>query len=335
MRPSSFKRFLAVAAAALASLPAQAGYGGLVVFGDSLSDSGNNFLAANPPPNPPTNITPASAITSNFFVPTFPYAPSASYPLGVYSNGPVWATSFATSLGLAALPSLVPGGSNFAFGGAQTSGGSVPSLIDQTNMFLGGTAGAAPGNYLYVVAGGGNNARAALTAIAKDPGNAPSIVTNTALGYASDIGQIVDALQTAGAKDIVVWNTPDLGLAPAVSGLGAPTAALATLLTDTMNDALAARLGLEVGVDIFDLFGLLGDIVAAPSAYGLSNAKDACELGQCPSSDYLFWDGIHPTAQGHQILAAAMQAQVPEPQTALLVALGLAVLAWRSRRRAS
>ena len=332
MLQSSFKSFLAVAAATLVSLPAQASYSGLVIFGDSLSDSGNNFLALNPPPNPPANITPAAAITNNFFVPTFTYAPSASYPLGVYSNGPVWATSFAASLGLAALPSLVPGGTNFAFGGAQTSGGSVPSLIDQMNMFLGGTGGAAPGSYLYVVAGGGNNARAALSAIAGGADPLTTIAT-TAIGYAADIGSIVDALQAGGAKDIVVWNTPDLGLAPAVSGLGLQTAALATLLSDTMNDALAARLSPEVGVDIFDLFGLLGDIAAAPGAYGLSNAKDACVLGQCPSSEYLFWDGIHPTAQGHQILAAAMQAQVPEPQTALLVAMGLAALAWRSRRQ--
>lgn len=335
MLPSSFKRFLAVAAATLASLPAQAGYSGLVIFGDSLSDSGNNFLAANPPPNPPTNVTPAAAITDNFFVPSFTYAPSASYPLGVYSNGPVWATSFAASLGLgpSALPVLA-GGGNFAFGGAQTSAaGSTPSLTAQMNMFLGGTGNTAPGGYLYVVAGGGNNARAALDAIGGGA-NIPGTFAATAAGYAADIGNIVDTLQAAGAKDIVVWNTPDLGLAPAVSGLGPQTAGLASLLSDTMNAALAARLSLEVGVDIFDLFGLLGDIVASPEAFGLSNASDACILGQCASSDYLFWDGIHPTARGHQILAAAMQAQVvPEPQTLLLAAMGLAALAWRSRRR--
>lgn len=335
MLPSSLKRFLAIAAAALATLPAQASYSGLVIFGDSLSDSGNNFLALNPPPNPPTNITPATAITTNGYVPTFTYAPSASYPLGVYSNGPVWATSFAASLGLSATPALIPGGTNFAFGGAQTSGGGLtPSLTTQMGMFLGGSGGVAPSSYLYVVAGGGNNARAALAAIGggADP---TQTILDTAFGYANDIGNIVDSLQAAGAKDIVVWNTPDLGLAPAVTSLGLQTAALATLLTETMNGALAQRLAPETDVDIFDLYGLLDSIVASPSAFGLTNAKDACLLGQCNTSEYLFWDGIHPTAKGHQILAAAMHAQVvPEPQTLVLVAMGLAALAWRSRRRA-
>jgi len=333
MLASSLKRFLAVATAALASLPAQAGYSGLVIFGDSLSDSGNNFLALNPPPNPPTNITPASAITSNTFVPSFTYAPSASYPLGVYSNGPVWATSFAASLGLGALPSLA-GGTNFAFGGAQTSAGSSPSLITQMNMFLGGTGGGAPGDYLYVVAGGGNNARAALAAIGGGA-DIPTTVATTALGYATDIGYIVDSLQSAGARDIVVWNSPNLGQAPAVTSLGLGTAMLAAALGDAMNDALAARLEHETGVDIFDLYGMVGDIVANPSAYGLSNTVDACIQGLCQASEYLFWDGIHPTERGHQILAAAMRAQVvPEPQTALLLAVGLAALARRGRRRA-
>jgi outer membrane lipase/esterase len=332
MLSSSLKRLLAVAAAGLVALPAHAGYSGLVVFGDSLSDSGNNFLALNPPPNPPTNITPAAAIVSNAFVPTFTYAPSASYPLGVYSNGPVWATSFAASLGLSASPSLA-GGTNFAFGGAQTSGGgSTPSLTDQANMFLGATGGVAPGSYLYVVAGGGNNARAALAAIGGGA-DIPSTIAATAFAFAADIGNIVDGLQLAGADDIVVWNSPNLGLAPAVRSLGLGTMALAAAIGEAMNGALAARLAGEAGVDIFDLFGSVDGIVANPAAYGLSNATDACIEGLCPASEYLFWDGIHPSARGHEILAAAMLAQVvPEPQTALLVAIGLMAIGWRRRR---
>ena len=116
---SSLQRLMlgaAVAAATVVSMPAQAGYHGLVIFGDSLSDSGNNYIALGPATAPYPPITPNAAIADNGFIPSLPYLGA---PIPAYSNGPVWATSFAASLGLApfAAPSLL-GGGNFAFGGA-------------------------------------------------------------------------------------------------------------------------------------------------------------------------------------------------------------------------
>jgi outer membrane lipase/esterase len=341
MLPSSLKRFLlttAVAAAAVASLPAQAAYDGLVIFGDSLSDSGNNFLAigAAPPPGTPIPpITPNAAIADNGFIPALPYAGA---PIPVYSNGPVWASVFAQQMGLAAsaLPSLA-GGKNYAFGGAVTGGSSgFPfSLTNQLGMFLGGSGGTADSSFLYVVAGGGNDARAALDAIAK---GAPAFKTigEVSFNYADYIGKIVDSLQAAGAKDIVVWNTPNLGVAPAVTAQGLPAIALGMGVAEAMNGALAQRLKGEAGVQIFDLFGAVNGILANPGAYGLTNTGDACIQGLCDASKYLFWDGIHPSARGHEILANQMYAQVvPEPETYALFALGLAALAWRARKRVS
>src|SRR5690348_16918677 len=72
----------------LTSAPCQAlAYSNLYVFGDSLSDSGNNALVLAP------NVTP-TPISGNSFIPTFPYAS------GHYTNGPVWAQDFASTLGL-------------------------------------------------------------------------------------------------------------------------------------------------------------------------------------------------------------------------------------------
>ena len=76
-------------------------------------------------------------------------------------------------------------GSNFAFGGATTGPvnnvGSVPSLLTQAANFVAALAPAsAPANALYVVAGGGNNARAAMTAIA---GGADITATIGAAGH--------------------------------------------------------------------------------------------------------------------------------------------------------
>src|SRR6516165_7101387 len=81
----------------------------IVVFGDSLSDVGNTFAAK--------GITPAP------------------YFQGHYSNGPIWVEQLAARLGLPApLPALL-GGTDFAFGGAETVMGvspkGVPNVLTQ------------------------------------------------------------------------------------------------------------------------------------------------------------------------------------------------------------
>jgi len=57
---------------------------GLYVFGDSLSDPGNNAILFGSTASPPFNVTLQSDITSNSFIPTYPYAASLQY-----SNGDV------------------------------------------------------------------------------------------------------------------------------------------------------------------------------------------------------------------------------------------------------
>ena len=300
-----------------------ASYSGLYVFGDSLSDTGNNafYIGADP----------TQTITGNTYIPTNPYAS------GQYSNGNVWVHTFAAGLGLSPLP-VVAGGGVFAFGGAQTSVnpppyGFPPSLTTQMGMFFSLTGGYAPSNSLYVIAGGGNNARAALEAIGGGA-DVQATIGATAAQYAADIGAMVDSLQAAGAKDIVVWNTPNLGLAPAIAAGGPSVSFLGMAVASTMNGALAAELSDETGVRLFDVFGLVTSIAMNPGLYGLSNVKDACgAIAGCDASQYLFWDGIHPTATGHAILGNAMAAAIPEPETYALLIAGLGILLFEARRR--
>jgi outer membrane lipase/esterase len=325
-------RLMAAATLAVASTGALA-YSNVFIFGDSLSDSGNNGLALGVPNGVP------QAITSDFFIPSLPFA-----PFGTYSNGPVWATPFAAGLGLSATPSLA-GGSNFAFGGARTlangtgPGGFPFSATTQVGQFLGATGGIAPSNALYVVAIGGNDARDALESLGPNP-SLPQIVGTISAAsnqFAINVGNIVDTLQAAGAQNIIVWNAPNLGTAPAVVGQGAGAIGLATLLAQSMNDALDYRLSFETGVFTFDVFGLVGQVVANPGAYGLSNVTNACVTGICMDpSTYLFWDGIHPSAAGHQLIAGEMlqlAQAIPEPGTWLLMALGLVgLVGWKRRQ---
>jgi outer membrane lipase/esterase len=327
MKHAFFRRALpalTLATVALASLPAAASpYTSMVVFGDSLSDNGNNASFG--------LINPGQVITGNTYVPSF------SYASGTYSNGPVWASDVASKLGVTLTPSHL-GGTDFAYGGATTGpavSGFPFSLLTQANQYLGSTGNVASANALYVIEGGGNNARAALTAIAGGAAPGPTILS-TALLFAANIGTIVDQLQLAGAKHIVVWDTPNIGLAPAVAAAGPAAAGLGSFLAASMNAALAVRLAGEVGVSTFDIFGLGTSIALDPLAFGLTNATDACgAVVGANCNTYEYWDGIHPTAAGHMLIADAFLAvaAVPESSTWAMMILGFAGIGFMAYRR--
>lgn len=304
-------------------------YSGLVVFGDSLSDSGNNSQVF--------GNDSAQVINDNTYI------PGQTYASGTYSNGPVWASQFAAMLGLSLAPSL-SGGSNYAYGGAVTNpdqtyafpGGTVtlPSLVSQAGKYLATN----PGNLsstLFVVAGGGNNARSILGAYGSAPDPA-ALVATQASQFATDIGDIVDALQANGAQHIIVWDTPNIGLLPAVLAQGAGASFLGSSIAGAMNNALTLRLNGEAGVQMFDLFGL---IQRATSSGLFDNLVDACGNPNkgCHASlgTSLFYDGIHPTTAAHSFIAGEMQvlAAVPEPTEVAMLLTGLLVLGGMARRK--
>ena len=327
---------LVLAAGALFSAQTLA-FSGLVVFGDSLSDSGNNAALGLFDPN--------QVVTGNSYVPSNTYGPA-----GTYSNGPVWASYFAAAIGVPLAPSLA-GGGNYAAGGATTgTDGSVMlpsppfpinsfypfSLRTQTNLYLASTGGVASADALYVVAGGGNNVRAALVDVF---GGADlfTVANATASRFANDVGYIVDSLQAAGAKHIVVWNTPNVGLAPAALAGGPQAVAAGSLIAGVMNGALGARLSGEAGVTTFDVFGFGTQVTANPAAFGISNVVDACgAVAGANCSEYLYWDGIHPSTAAHALISNSMLqvVAIPEPGSMLLMAVGLAGLVTVRRRRA-
>jgi len=315
-------------------------FSGVYVFGDSLSDGGNNGIVfgGQTGPNP---ISPT-------FIASQPYA-AAPGNRPTYSNGPVWFNSFAAGLGLGgfAAPSLA-GGGNYAFGGARTTinGGGVPpfipapfpaSVLTQLTTYLStNPAAATAASSLYVIAGGGNDARAVVTAI--QGGANPAIaIPAGATAYATATAQMVGSLRAAGALNIIVWNVPDLGLTPAALAGGAQAAAGATFISSTFNSFLSGALA-NTGAIIFDLFGSINGIVNNPSAAGFGNVTQACGFSgnNCSASNALFWDAIHPTAFAQTVVAGQMLATVaaiPEPATVWLFMAGLAAFGVLARRR--
>ena len=324
MSSAQLKRFfsaLALAASGLSAAQAAGGaYSHIYVFGDSVSDSGNVALAIGHPQGVP------QVVTGNTYIPDYPY-----FPTGRFSNGPVWAEDFAAKFGLSAAPSLA-GGTNFAFAGARTGGPDVPAptLTTQAGMFLRSTNSTAPSDALYVIAEVGNDARDALAAIAGGADKAKTFRDASAT-YSDDLGNLIDTLRGAGAAQFLVFDNVNLGLVPAVRSMGSDASALATALTASMNRALLDRIDGEAGVTVFDTFSFLTRVVGNPGAYGFSNATDACAAAVAADcSGYVFWDGLHPTAALHALIAASV---VPEPEIRLLLVAGLVGLALALRRR--
>jgi outer membrane lipase/esterase len=277
----------------------------LIIFGDSLSDSGNFF-----------------AETGQVARAPFDPIPSAPYTMGGhhFSNGATWVEQLATNLGLnpSANPALVNPGqfTNYAFGRARARAGapvfSAFDLATQVNYFLVDFDNVAPSDATYVIWIGANDARDAFEA-----GGDPGIVVDSITSIASNIGLLV----MKGARRFVVLNVPNLGLVPAINQLPDPIPALATGFTLGYNQALSNALDLIVPTIILvggeltrvDTFAILTAIVSDPAAAGLSNVTDSCLsfgvtggfINPTPN-DHLFWDAAHPTFAGHALLSQAV-----------------------------
>jgi outer membrane lipase/esterase len=328
MLTSSLKRFVlgtAFAAATVVSLPAQAALSGITVFGDSLSDTGNVFLAT------------GGAI------------PPAPYFAGRFSDGAVWTDYLAGGLGFAAVPSLMPGGQNYAFGGARTGPGTnpVPGLLAQTGgIWAQSLGGPADPNRLYVLVGGGNDMRDARTMFQTNTATDQAGRQAAAELAAQQLTQSLGVLAGNGAQTVLLGNLPDLGRTPEAVSLGLVDASSdATLRFNAqLPGVLAAGASFGLSMRFVDFVGVADSVfndatMNAGGIYGITNITTPCGAfypgGGPLCSLSAFSDDLHPSTRVHQLFGeAALQAlAVPEPQTYALFAIGLAALAWRSRRR--
>jgi phospholipase/lecithinase/hemolysin len=301
--------FAAAAILAAVTVPAaaQPSYERVVVFGASLSDSGNAYALRGG-----TN-TPPDYLVDPLLVPSAPYARGGHH----FSNGATWVEQFARSVGLASSvrPALLASGvqaSNYAVGAARAYDDGINfNLQAQVAAFLLQFGGIAPPDALYTIEMGGNDIRDALGAFAVG-GHVP-ILRDANVAIALNI----KALYDAGARHFLVWRAPNVGLTPAIRTLNqiSPGAMqLATGLTQAFNaglDAVVAQLSALPGIRIvrLDAYQLLNGLVADPSAFGLTDVTTACLMPDnapfaCDRPDeFLFWDGIHPTKAVHAIIA--------------------------------
>jgi len=289
-------------ALALAAGNASAQFTNIFFFGDSLTDSGS-FKPVLPPGT--------GLFTTN--------------------PGPVWSQVLAQRYGLTAIPAN-QGGTNFAEGGARVTGlpgvpatpptGTATPIATQVTRLVG--TGPLYGNALYVVWGGGNDVFFQLGAAAAGVVTPAQLQANVAAA-AGDLVRQVAILQTAGARNIVVFNLPDVGRSPfgVGSGQGTQISAITGLYNSTLIGGLDALGTPTMRVNIF---ALLNEIIANPAAFGFVNATTpAC--GATPSllctsanlvtpnaaTTFVFADGVHPTTAAHAVIAQVVASMLEGP----------------------
>jgi phospholipase/lecithinase/hemolysin len=315
-------------------------YQNMVVFGDSLSDNGNLYAATG-------GIFPAP-------YPNPPFPSSVNYTSGRLTDGPdttpasaisgVWNEQLSGKIGLPVSAPAAGGGTNYAFGGAETGGnvtisntlGTVTAIgmAEQVGGFLSGKA-SVPSNSLYVFWGGANDIFDASSGAAARTAAAAALTNVT-----NEIG----TLASEGGKYFLWVDLPPLDQTPA----GKASAFQSDLATASQSfnagwknmsiPALEAQFpGISItGVDVYSLFE---QILLNPAAYGLSNVTDPSQGASGVNPDrYLFWDMEHPTTAGDALIAdlAAQELDAtlaPEPASMTLFAIGLGLVAVGHRRK--
>jgi phospholipase/lecithinase/hemolysin len=276
----------------------------IVSFGDSLTDTGNLFAATGQPPAP--------------------------YDMGRFSNGPLWVEYLANQLGVAAPTASLLGGSNYAWAGAATGDGLAPSGVPNTGLQISTYhASNAPGaTQLFTLWAGANDF------LGYGQTN-PSIPVG-------NIGSEITTLASAGAKLFMVPNLPLLGDLPLTNTLPQSQRDGLNQLSVSFDSVLHSELSQlrqSLGITIYepDIKTFAENAIANPAQYGFTNVTtSALGDGVLSGQDYLFWDEIHPTTAGHDLIAGvAAVSMVPEPGSLLMLLSGLGVtcVGWNCRRR--
>ncbi|AZE01600.1 Phospholipase/lecithinase/hemolysin [Pseudomonas chlororaphis subsp. aureofaciens] len=292
------------------AIAAPSPYSSFIVFGDSLSDAGQFADPGGP-----------AGATQRFTNRTGPIyldgsgelrSANSTQLLGAklgFSDDQLAASTSATraSEGL-------PDGNNWAVGGYRTD-----QILDSITTTSTAGSRSRPGylvannlradpNALYYLSGGGNDfLQGRVTSL--DQANAAA-------------GRLVDSVQTlqqAGARYIMVWLLPDIGLTPAING--SPLQGFTSQLSAQFNTELVRQLRtVDAQVIPLNIPVLLKESFANPAQFGLAtdqnltatcfsgngcteNARYGLHSATPDPSKLIYNDGVHPTEAGQRLIA--------------------------------
>ncbi len=299
----------------------------IVLFGDSLSDTGNVRVR--------TNAKSSGAIdypshTFNYDNGRFTNDDQTNPASKTYFG--VWHEQLArTFLGLQPATFSLGGGLNYAFGGARTTEGThqetpvstpfgaVTITIDdmgkQMDDYL--ASHTVDPNALYIVWGASNDFRT-------DDSSA-NVTAN-----AARVTALVNRIAQAGAKYILVPNISPLGVIPRyaseparITALNADAAQYRVELDanlTALQSGLATQ-GLTPTIYRVDMWWDTVRVLSNGPRYGFTNITSPCQGSSSSPDQYIFWDDVHPTTAAHFGLARtafdAMTKPPPAPSKAL------------------
>ena len=284
-------------------------YTSIVVFGDSLSDTGNvadltqaKYGFRLPGPGPDFEFD----YTDGRFTDGADTIPPARNYFGVWVEQ--LAATFPTK---PVVKASLDGGTDYAYGFATTGSGTgvftfgpgdelsvkVKNIGQQISDYL-ATKPRINEKTLFIVWGG-----------AIDILNATSNkdVINAAVDQAVNVQRLI----LAGATQFIIPNLPPLGAVPRLNG--SPTTSIpATKASVLFNQTLGAGIailrdfnpGRHLNLVQLNVFGLFNQIISSPSTYALVDVTTSSQgISTINPDTYLFWDDLHPTTRGHNILA--------------------------------
>ncbi len=318
---------LAALSIALPLESSAANFSKLYVFGASGSDIGNIFNATTAVNNLPPESRP----------PGFPgpTPPSPPYSAGRFSNGPVYVEYLSQALGLnltgsTSLSVTFPGSTEFSpitldpdtgepivspffngatannnvvfsFGGAKSGetgtgsfGDLIPGVNKQVSFFVNDLGvQSADGQALYLVEASGND-------FLEDPNNDPTVSV-------ANMESAITLLHGKGARTFLIPNLIDLSLVPRVTSISPQSIIDYNQLLQNRIDELNQSLT-NINIIPLDFYSLFNSIVADPGNFQLTDVTTACfdqvNITFCSNpSQSLFWDDVHLSTNGHQILS--------------------------------
>lgn len=152
------------------------------------------------------------------------------------------------------------------------------------------------------------------------------IIANAVNNIVSTVG---DLYFQRGARNILVFNSTDLGRLPGAGPPGQAQAQTLTLFSNVFNASLEGALNsirpslAEADLQLFDFYTLTNRIYADPNAYGLDDTLVPCIFDATCLADpevasrRIFWDPLHPTTALYQNVGQALYsdavARVPAP----------------------
>lgn len=293
-------------------------YTSIVIFGDSLSDTGNVAHVTQAAVGLPVPSPLGGNYTAGRFTDGLDTLPAARIYTGV------WIEQLAATF--PAKPTIknsLDGGTDYAYGFGTTANGTSAFTFGPNNALSVpvNNAGQQISDYLATSPTITNKTLFVVWAGANDLINATS--NANVIAAAGREVALVQRLITAGATDFILPNLPPLGLVPRFNGSTA-TSVPATQAVMGFNQALAAGLaalpmantGKSLHLYPLDTYALFNAIVGPPVNAALTNTTAKSQSNAAVNPDtYFFWDDLHPTTTGHHLIALAAAALLSTPIT--------------------